>query len=424
VRRTTTLIVALAATACLLSVQAGQARGGRTLYVSTAAQFAHAAAELQYSGGTIVLAPTWFREKLEVGPRGWNELRIVGTRNRTHVQQLVLRGTQRVSISDLAISPIDQDASIHALQSARIEIDHVFFSAAGTPYSSELQLPISNHVTVRDSEFTHCGDRSPHFVNCILLWRVSNLTVEDSDFHDCRGCDFINGKFGTYLALYRNHFARTLPCRMGADRCIHQDDVQLFGGRGLEVSDNVFGVYWKGAAQLYITNHMSHIRIVNNLFLGTDPRVPRLEARVAMVIGSADTKHVPRDVRIVNNTVLTGARRKDGYLGSIRMTNQYGAVPLRVRPILANNIIAFLKDPNQVCSEVQASISNLILNGEGCSKTDTASSEILTPNGRPTRYSAFLLGTADPALAPPTDITGRRRGQQPDIGAFQYRGPR
>ena len=63
---------------------------------------------------------------------------------------------------------------------------------------------------------------------------------------------------------------------MGAYRCGHQDLVQLFGGIGLDVRDNVFGVYWKGAAQLYVTNRMRHIRIVNNLFLGTDPRAAAL----------------------------------------------------------------------------------------------------------------------------------------------------
>ena len=421
-RRTTLLVLAAAAVACLLPVGQVDAHGPLTIHVRTDAQFAAAVQRLRSSGGTIKLAPTWFRG-LEIGPRGWHQLRIVGSR-RTHVEQILLRGTRRVSIGPLTISPISQDARIQSLQSSRIDIHDVKFSAAGTRYASTLQLPISNRITVRRSEFTHCGDRSPHMVNCILLWQVTNLTVSDSTFHDCRGCDFINGRFGHNLALYRNHFARTLPCSMGAYRCGHQDLVQLFGGSGLDVRDNVFGLYWKGAAQLYVTNRMRHIRIVNNLFLGTDPRLPGYEARVAMVIGSAETKNVPRDVRIVNNTVLTGARRVDGYLGSIRMTNQYGAVPKRARPILANNVIAVLEDPNQVCSEVRASVSNLILQGDGCSKTDTIGGEVFGPDGRPTRYSAFLLGRADPGFAPRVDITGHPRSPEPDIGAFQYRGTR
>ncbi len=421
-RRTTLLVLAFAGFVCLLPVGRVEAHRPLTIHVRTDAQFAAAVRRLRFSGGTIKLAGTWFRG-LEIGPRSWHQLRIVGTR-RTHVEQLILKGTRRVSIGPLIVSPISQDARIQSLQSSRIDIHDVKFSAAGTRYAATLQLPISNRITVRRSEFTHCGDRAWHMVNCILLWQVNNLTVSDSIFHDCRGCDFINGRFGHNLALYRNHFARTLPCHMGAYRCGHQDLVQLFGGVGLDVRDNVFGVYKKGAAQLYVTNRMRRIRIVNNLFLGTDPRVPGYEARVAMVIGSAQTKHVPRDVRIVNNTVLTGARRVDGYLGSIRMTNQYGAVPLRARPVLANNVIAVLEDPNQVCSEVQASVSNLILQGEGCSTSDTIGGEIFGRAGRPTRYSAFLLGRANPALAPRRDITGAPRSPEPDIGAFQYRGAR
>ena len=68
-------------------------------------------------------------------------------------------------------------------------------SAAGDPVRVHVQLPISNRITIRRSEFTHCGDRAPHMVNCIFLGTVTNLTVEDSRFHDCRGCDFINGRF-------------------------------------------------------------------------------------------------------------------------------------------------------------------------------------------------------------------------------------
>jgi hypothetical protein len=106
------------------------------------------------------------------------------------------------------------------------------------------------------------------------------------------------------------------------------------------------------------------------------------------------------------------------------MTNQYGAVPKSARPVLANNVIAVLKDPNQVCSELLESTSNVILDGEGCSKSDVASSEIFGRQGRPTQFSAFLLGRADRLWAPPVDITGRRRGAEPDIGAFQFAGRR
>ena len=156
-RRTTLLALAFAAAACLLPVGQVDAHGPLTIHVRTDAQFAAAVQRLRFSGGTIKLAPTWFRG-LEIGPRGWHQLRIVGTR-RTHVEQILLRGTRRVSIGPLTISPISQDARIQSLQSSRIDIHDVKFTAAGTRYASTLQLPISNRITVRRSEFTHCGDR-------------------------------------------------------------------------------------------------------------------------------------------------------------------------------------------------------------------------------------------------------------------------
>jgi hypothetical protein len=422
--RKAAVIVVLGLLAGLVAAGSGDARHGRTIYVHDEAQFASAVTKLRWSGGTIKLAARRFRGELEVGPRGWAPLHIVGRRG-THIEQLTLWATRRVSVSNVIVSPVSQDAKIVAFQSSRIDLDHITVTAAGTRYASTVQLPISNRVTIRNSLFTHCGDRAPQMVNCVFLRFVSNLTIKDSRFQDCRGCDFVNGRFRTNLTLLRNTFARTLPCRhMGRYRCGHQDLVQIFGGRGLLVRDNTFGVYRRGAAQLYITNRMRRVRIVNNLFLGTDPRVPNYHARVAMVIGSAATKHVPRGVRIINNTILTGARRIDGYEGSIRMTNQYGAVPKSARPVLANNVIAVLKDPNQVCSELLESSSNVILDGSGCSKSDIASSEIFGRQGRPTKFSAFLLGRADRVWAPPYDITGRRRGAEPDIGAFQYFGSR
>ena len=169
-RRTTLLVLGVAAVACLLPVGQVGAHRPVTIRVRTDAQFAAAVKRLRLSGGTIRLAPTWFRGPLVVGPRGWHQLQIVGSR-RTHVQELMLAGTRRVLIRGISISPISQDARIQSLQSSRIVIDHVRFSADGTRYASTLQLPISNRIIVRHSEFTHCGDRSPHMVNCILLWR-------------------------------------------------------------------------------------------------------------------------------------------------------------------------------------------------------------------------------------------------------------
>ena len=119
------------------------------------------------------------------------------------------------------------------------------------------------------------------------------MVIEGNRFHDCRGCDFVHGRFGSNLTIRGNRFDRALPCRMDAYRCGHNDLVQLFSGRRLRVERNRFGVYRQGGAQLYLTNDVDHATIVNNLFVGTDPRVPGYRARMGVIVGSATSKRLP-----------------------------------------------------------------------------------------------------------------------------------
>ena len=158
------------------------------------------------------------------------------------------------------------------------------------------------------------------------------------------------------------------------------------------------------------------------MFIGSDPRVPGYRARVALIIGSWGFARVPHDVRVVNNTILTGARRVDGYEGSIRMSNAYGGIPRRKRPILANNVIGLLKVPSHVCSEVQLSVSNVVLRGRRCSRSDRVGRANVDGEGRPTPASKLLIDRANRRYAPPTDVTGRRRDRAPDVGAYEYVG--
>jgi hypothetical protein len=383
-------------------------------------QFAAAVAALRHSGGTIWLLPHAYRGELVVPPRSGGWLNILGTPG-VRVERIRLDRTQRVSIGRLRISPVSQDAWIEADSSDHIDLHDLLVSAAGTRHSAAVHLPLSRNVTIRRSEFTHCGDRSPLMANCIFLRYVSYLTITDSWFHDCRGCDFVNGRFGRGLKILRNRFERALPCRgMGRFRCGHQDLVQLFEGHALVVADNRFGLYRKGAAQLYLTNAIDHVRIVNNVFVGTDPRYPGYHARVAIIIGAWGTPRVPRDVLVLNNTILTGAPRIDGYLGSIRMTSAYADILRRRRPVLANNVIALLGVPGHVCKQVRASVSNLILKGRTCSDSDRHGEADLDTSGRPTAGSTMLIDGANGRFATRRDITGRLRGSTPDIGAYEY----
>lgn len=360
--------------------------------------------------------------QLVVGTRSSRQLRVVGVTG-TRVERLLLDHTQHVSLERVAIVPSSQDASLEIRASRDVDVDHLLVSARGTAYSASVTVPWSNGVTIRNSTFTHCGDRSPEWSFCLLLnFHGSHLLVEDNWFHDCYGCDFIHGRFGSVLTIRGNRFDRAMPCHFDRVRCGHQDLIELFSGRFLRIEDNRFGVYRQGGAQVYITNDTDRVEIVNNLFVGTDPRVPGYRARVALVIGSRESERLPHRVTVANNTILTGYRRRDGYLGSIRMSSLYGAVARRLRPVLANNVIALLRDTWPVCQTVQASVSNVIVDGTGCSSSDQTGDPLLDARGRPTAESALLLDLANPRYAPRRDITGHLRGAAPDIGAFEFRG--
>ena len=277
------------------------------IHVRSSAQFAAAVSALRDTGGTIRLHRNYYGGELVVGSRSAKPLRIVGERG-VRVESLLLERTQHVSVGRLTIAPIRQDAWLSVSRSRHIEVHDVLVTAERTPYRATLHIPDSSHVLVRRSEFRRCGDRSELFSNCLhLQQRARHVQVVDNWFHDCRGCDFVHGRFGVDLTLRGNRFERALPCRMNRHRCGHQDLVSLFSGHRLLVEGNTFGVYRLGAAQLYLIRAVDRVTIVNNVFRGTDRRVPGYEARVAIIIGSRGSTRVPRRVTVVNNTILTGA---------------------------------------------------------------------------------------------------------------------
>ena len=391
------------------------------LTVGSAGEFQAAVSALRDSGGTVVLRPGSYGD-LVIPPRSSRPLDVVGGPG-VRVEQVLFDRTQHVSLGRVTVSPSFQDALVEVRTSAWVDLHDLVVTARGTPYSASVLLPDAHDVTIRRSTFTHCGDRSVNFANCVLLYRWSRrITVEDNWFHDCFGCDFLHGRFGSDLTIRRNRFERTLPCAMGRYRCGHQDLVELFLGRRLRVEGNRFGLYRSGGAQLYLTNAVDHATIANNVFVGTDRRVPGYHSRVAIVVGSRGTRRVPHDVKVVNNTILTGARRRDGYEGSIRISSLYGGVPRRLRPVVANNVIALLGQRWPVCSAARVSVANVVLRGQACSPSDMVGPADLDARGRPTARSALLIDQASRRWAPRRDITGRRRGAAPDVGAYEFRG--
>ena len=394
------------------------------VHVQNGAEFAAAVSALRDTGGTIRLRRRYYGGELVVGSRSARPLRIVGERG-VRVESLLLEGTQHVSVSRLTVAPIQQDAWLRISRSRHIALHDLLVTAKRTRYRATVQVVESSHVVIRRSEFRRCGDRSPLFSNCLHLKHgTRHILIAHNWFHDCRGCDFVHGRFGYDLTLRGNRFERALPCRMNRDRCGHQDLVSFWSGNRLLVERNTFGVYRLGAAQLYLIGGVDSVSIVNNVFRGTDPKVPGYRARVAIIVGSKGSKRVPRRVRIVNNTILTGARRIDGYAGSIRMSGVYWGLQERRRPLLANNVIGLVEVPHHVCSVARTAVSNIVLRGVACRGPNRVGSVHLDRYGRPTAASVLLIDRASRHFGTGRDIDGRPRDSRPDIGAYEYHGPK
>ena len=421
---TRSIAAALLTIAVLVAAPAADSAKSKTIRVRNDRQFQAAVSKLAHSGGTIQLLPNHYRS-LVVPPRSGRQLRIIGRRG-VRIERIVFDRTKRVSLSRVRISPRSQHAIAEVNHSKYIDLDRLVVTAQGTDLSASVTAWRSRSVRIRRSTFTHCGDRSVEWSNCLALFRrTRRVTVEDNWFHDCYGCDFIHGRFGSNLTIRRNRFERALPCRfrlLGRVRCGHQDLIQLFAGKGLRVERNHFGVYKYGGAQLSLTGPIDHVSIANNVFVGTDSRVPGYQSRMALIIGAKGSDRLPRFVEVVNNTILTGFKRIDGYAGSLRISRayRYGGYSRRERPLIANNVIGLLRTWGRVCFGARGSISNVILEGHRCSRSDEVGPVYLDRAGRPTLRSQLLIDTANPNHAPGYDMTGRPRGRAPDIGAYEF----
>ena len=421
---TPSLASAVLAIVVLAAAPAAEPAPSKTILVRNDKQCQAAVSKLARSGGTIRLLPNFYRT-LVVPPRSGRPLRIIGTPG-VRIERVLFDRTKNVSLARVRISPRTQHAVVEVNGSKHVRLDDLVVTAQGTSLSASVTAWASRYVTISRSTFRHCGDRSVEWSNCLMLFRrTHHVTVEDNWFHDCYGCDFIHGRFGSHLTVRRNRFERALPCRfslLGRARCGHQDLVQLFAGKWLRVERNHFGVYKYGGAQLSLTGPVDHVSIANNVFVGTDPRVPGYQARMALVIGVRGSDRLPRFVEVVNNSILTGFKRIDGYAGSLRMSRayRYGGYSRRERPLIANNVIGLLQTWGRVCLGARGSVSNVVVRGHACSPSDVKGSANLDRRGRPTARSRLLIDTANPSHAPSHDMTGRRRGRAPDIGAHEY----
>ena len=350
-----------------------------TYWVHGPEEFRNAVAATRSTGGRIVLLPGRYAEPLVVS--GGGPSRIIG-RPGAIVQELHLYGARNVSVGPLRISPLGGDAVLEVSDSLNVKLHDLKVSARGTPFSAHVEIAGSTWVFVRRSQFTHCGDRSPNWVNCLWLRAGDrHVTIEHSSFHDCRGCDFVHGQVDSHLTIRSSRFARALPCRAGrinwpllrlnlgsdaSQRCSHQDLVQISGGNQLRFVENHFGTYKRGAAQLFLTGPIRRAVVARNVFAATDARVPGWRSRVGVIVGGIGGAPLPRLVRVEYNKIYSGARRRDGYAASISVSPSYlWRVRRAERPLFAHNVIALLETRLRICIGARM-VDNTILRGTDC----------------------------------------------------------
>jgi hypothetical protein len=413
-----TLVLALLAVAALTHVAPAYA-GAR--FVDSRRAFQRAVADFKHAGGRIVLLPRDYRRPLVVGPRSNSPLDIVGTTG-ARVQTLEIVGSQAVTVRGLVVRPLGGKAGILARRSRNIVFRGDTFTAKHTRFKVGLRLDFSRGVLVRNSKFSHCGDRTRKWSTCLLPRWAAKVRIVHNWFHDCRGCDFIGGRAGPHTVIRENRFDRALACHTGWVKCAHQDLIELFNADGLLITRNVFGVSQGGGAQVNLATADDDVRVVNNLFLREDPLAPGIVARVGILAGTRTTPRIPLRLEIVNNTILSGAPKGHAAASSIVLSPHYAHVLRRNRPLIANNVIGWLMAAELVCGRDRNSIHDVVVAGTGCSQTDAVGDAMLDADGRPTAASTMVIDLADPALAPPADLDGAARVGPPDIGAFEFSG--
>jgi pectate lyase len=396
---------ALPIAASLLALAAPAAHA-TTLPVSNAAAFDQAIAKAK-GGDVIQLSGNQFPQLLIRRHNYSANVTIQGTPGATKLDGLVIKDSKNITVSNLTFIPSGNNRSTLGLDSSSfITVDHVVFNGRIEAAGAGMNMnSVSSNVTIRNSEFTNCG-----FGTRCFSPAGSNVTLTGTNFHDCYDCDFVRGG-GTNVVITNNTFDRAQPgtCTGGTTQCPHDDLMQIMGGAHYQIVGNHFGARAAGAAQLFIASGLGSSRgpddvyVANNNFDG---------GKMGYAIRVMN-RPLPTNVRVVNNTVLTGD------ISSIRLDDLYARVAPSARPVVANNIFNKLTAVN--CNLGQFS-SNLIQLGTVCSSSDSVGDPNLNASEFPTVLSTLVLSLANQSLAPATDKVGTPRLPSADRGAFQHVG--
>src|SRR4029078_2558767 len=101
-----------------------------------------------------------------------------------------------------------------------------------------------------------------------------------------------------------------------------------------------------------------------------DPRAPGAVPGLAILAGTRASPRIPLGTEIVNNTILSGAPKGHHAESSVVLSPLYLKWRAGNRPLLANNVIAWLMVPGLVCSVERDPDRNVIVAGSACGQTE------------------------------------------------------
>ncbi|PWU25489.1 MAG: hypothetical protein C5B48_01075 [Candidatus Rokuibacteriota bacterium] len=393
----------------LLLPAGGQAK---VLSVANKDEFVTALAQAG-PGDVIQLANTQFPALQIAGHKYAGTVRIVGSGS-TSIAALSISGSAEISLENLTVTPAaGAEALVTVNRSSAIKFAHVKFNGIDEGTGTELDIgKDASDVQIADSEFTQCRSGSP-----CLQPGGNGITVLRSNFHDCYDCDMVRGG-GSNVTFIGNTLQRAFrgSCVIrprGGNPCNHNDLIQIMGGGPWTIVGNRFGERHSGSAQIWMDpgvnnadNPIHDVHITSNVFTGT--------MLYSIRIGKHGLTGPPRNVEIVNNTILAGTKSAVGVI-----PDAYAQMPESQRPLVANNILGAMEAVT--CPRIH-STTNLVITGHACSSADRVGAANLSSTQAPTASSVLVINAADPALAPPTDMLGHSRNGAPDLGAIEYNG--
>ena len=311
--------VLVVASALLVALDAGASTdaGSRStrLSVGSEAQFDAAARALRRSGGTIVLRPRLYRQ-LVIGWRSGKPLRIVGTRG-TRIESVIFDRAYRVSLGHVTIGPIRGDALVDVRASRHVVLHDLVVTARGTRFRRACASRTRATSRSGGAPSHTAVDRSWRPAACSCGAGRALLSPKTTGSTIAAGATSCTA--GSAATSRSAETASNGRFRAGDERPPpgHQDLVQLFAGQRL-VERNRFGI--QGGRGPAVPDERGRSR---------DDREQHLRRHRPATAWPSRAHGHHRQRRVEAPAALRqdreqhdphGARRRDGYAGSIRMS--------------------------------------------------------------------------------------------------------